>query len=339
MSAREPQQWGFWTRAKLDVLRDYLAAFLTASSGTPGAVYLDAFAGEGSGRDRLTSREFDGSARIAADATANGTSDFRFTHLRFFEQHETKAAAVQADLRARAPGRDIRVIPGDCNVTLPQVLREMPASMRRAPTFAFLDPFGTELSWQTIRAIAEHKAGLKYKVEFWMLFSSPGMMRVAGNSADKAAVGSEQLLTGLFGNTAWRDIVDQRRSGHISPAGAREAFVNLMRWQLEEDLGYAYTHALEIKNETGSPVYHMIFATDVSAGDRIIRDLYRKAAVALPLMAQEARQQRKGVFTLFPVAGTAPPVYEHEPPAEPDDLLVMLMTENQPPPYGTGLAP
>src|SRR5205085_8423652 len=46
------QRSGFWTQSKLQILEDYLAAFLTASSlRAKGAVYLDAFAGEGAGRD------------------------------------------------------------------------------------------------------------------------------------------------------------------------------------------------------------------------------------------------------------------------------------------------
>ncbi|MGH2858604.1 MAG: hypothetical protein ACRDMJ_14105, partial [Solirubrobacteraceae bacterium] len=71
MASAAKQSWGFWTQSKLQILEDYLAAFLTASSlRAKGAVYLDAFAGEGAGRDRLTDSEFDGSARIAAAVSA-----------------------------------------------------------------------------------------------------------------------------------------------------------------------------------------------------------------------------------------------------------------------------
>src|SRR3989454_8488297 len=45
----------------------YLQAFATASKGVSERVYLDAFAGEGLGIDRLTGEEFKGSARIASD--------------------------------------------------------------------------------------------------------------------------------------------------------------------------------------------------------------------------------------------------------------------------------
>lgn len=328
VARRAPRTWGFWTQAKLDILRDYLAAFLAASSGkAPAAVYLDAFAGEGTGRDRLTHVEFDGSARIAADAVALGSSGYRFSHLRFFELNATRAETVQADLRERYPGRDIEVVPGDCNVSLPATLAAMPEHLRRAPTFAFLDPFGTELAWPMIGAVAEHKRDRPYKVEFWMLFSAAGLMRIAGSTPEKASVGAEGILTRLYGNHEWEPIVQLRRQGTITGRAAREAFVNLMRWQLEQQLGYASTHALEVKNSGGTSVYHMVFATDHDAGDRIIRSLYAKAASALPEMAQEARELTSGVFSLFPTAGEVAPPYEHEAPIAPDEFLASRLLD------------
>jgi three-Cys-motif partner protein len=323
MTERTPRSWGFWTRAKLDVLHDYLAAFLAASSGkAPNAVYLDAFAGEGSGIDRLTSEEFDGSPRIAASAVANGDSGYRFSHLRFFELNSARATSIQADLRQHFPDRDIDVVPGDCNVTLPATLSRMPEGLRRSPTFAFLDPFGTELQWPTIDAVADYKRDLKFKVELWMLFSAAGLMRIAGSTPDKAAVGAEKRLTALFGNRAWEPIVDARRAGAITAADAREAFVNLMRWQLERTLGYQTTHALELKNARGTSIYHMIFATDHPAGDKIITALYAKAADALPEMADDARQLTSGAARLFSMAShERPPPYVHVAPLAPDAFL------------------
>jgi hypothetical protein len=77
------RSWGYRTQAKLALLRDYLPAFLHASKGKASEfVYLDAFAGEGHGTDRLTGDEFPGSARIALDIDVAGG----FTKLRYFEQ-------------------------------------------------------------------------------------------------------------------------------------------------------------------------------------------------------------------------------------------------------------
>lgn len=52
--------WSFWSRAKLSILEDYLAGFLTACKVAPQVVYLDAFAGQGHGVDEATGEVFKG---------------------------------------------------------------------------------------------------------------------------------------------------------------------------------------------------------------------------------------------------------------------------------------
>src|SRR3954451_8800773 len=104
MTERPGRSWGYWTRAKLAILADYLPAFLTASSGRASEfVCLDAFAGEGRGVDRPTGEEFNGSARIALEAAEAGG----FTRLRYFEQ-ASKARELEDKFRAEYPNRDIK---------------------------------------------------------------------------------------------------------------------------------------------------------------------------------------------------------------------------------------
>jgi three-Cys-motif partner protein len=114
MTAPPGRSWGYWTRAKLQMLAEYLGGFATASKGQTERVYLDAFAGEGTGLDRLTGEEFSGSARIALEAGERAG----FTRFRFFELGR-KAAELEARLRADYPNRDIKVLEGDCNTTIP----------------------------------------------------------------------------------------------------------------------------------------------------------------------------------------------------------------------------
>src|SRR5260370_30362356 len=96
--------WGYWTRAKLQMLADYLAGSAPASSGQSERVYLDAFAGQGVGLDRLTGEEFPGSARIALEAGEVAG----FTKFRYFELGN-RADELEQRLRADYPGRDIKV--------------------------------------------------------------------------------------------------------------------------------------------------------------------------------------------------------------------------------------
>jgi hypothetical protein len=114
----------------------------------------------------------------------------------------------------------------------------------------------------------------------------------------------------------------------------RAEFVNLFRWRLQNHLDYGTTHALQIVNTAGHPVYTLIFATDSSPGDRIMRHVYDSAATrtipAMQARARAARLRRReeeyGVQSLFGTdvfpAEEIPPGrgYDHEPPWEPPPL-------------------
>jgi three-Cys-motif partner protein len=323
-SGTRPRTWGYWTRLKLGLLADYLDAFTTASKNkSTEYVYLDAFAGEGAGIDRISGEEFAGSARIAAEI-----EDPPFTRLRYFELANDAADALRAALQRDYPGRDIEVVPGDCNETMPGLLRDL-QPFRWAPTFAFLDPDGMELRWSTLELLASHKAGYRrseareFKVELWMLFPSGGLLRTLALESGVAARDALRATT-LFGNEAWRPIYEAHASGRVAGGEARDAYVNLMRWRLERDLHYRYTHALAIRNEqTNAVLYHMVFATDNDAGNTIMGDLYVKAAGRNERMRAESLAARTGVLRLpgldSYVSGDV--AYHNEAPINPEDWL------------------
>lgn len=325
MTGREGRSWGYWTRAKLRILEDYLPAFLTASGGrAKEIVYLDAFAGEGRGLDRVTGEEFKGSARIALDASQAGG----FTRLRYFEQ-ASKARELQDRLRVDYPDRDIVVYGGDCNLTMREALDEL-QDVRWAPTFAFIDPDGMELSWATLELLAAHKRGYRrdaskreYKVELWLLFPTQGLVRTLSLDPTKIVEADRDRADRLFGTGEWRLIYDLRRSGDIDAATARDEYVNLLRWRLEKVLGYATTHPLELKNTRGGTIYHMVFATDNQAGERIMSDLYARAGAELPDMLREAKDRQRG-WQAFDLDTVPPKVdYVYEPPWTPPGITEM----------------
>jgi len=303
--------WGFWTRGKLDLLRRYLDAFTTACKSQDEIIYLDLFGGQPENRDRLTDDNLDGSARIAL-----ATEALLFTRLRFFEI-EPYASRLRAALEADNPGRDFAVVAGDCNQTIAGVLKEL-APYNWAPTFAFVDPNGPDVHWSSLRALARFKGGHLTKPELWMLLAAGMFIRnlpVSGQVSPQDA----RKLTQMYGTAQWEAIYQARVDGTLRPADAREEYVNLMRWRLEHVLEYRWTHPLEIFNERGHSIYHMIFATDHDAGNRIMTNLYNTAANEFPGMRADARRRRQrlaeseaGIQTLFDDAAGSPPVGQRE---------------------------
>lgn len=315
--------WGYWTSGKLDILRRYLNAFTTASKRVPERIYLDLFAGEPGNVDRFTGEPIEGSAQIALT-----TDDPPFTRLRFFEM-APRAERLQQQINSRYPARDARVVEGDCNVNIAGALRGL-QEWNWAPTFAFIDPNGPHFRWDTIETLSQFKERGLSKVELWVLFPaglSARMLPVDGGVRDQDAA----LLTDMYGTDDWRQIYEGRLRGLLSARVAREQYVNLMRWRLETQLNYGFTDELDVVNERGVSMYHMIFATDKDAGQRIMSDLYRRAAVDFPQMRRQVRERRRrrreegaGIFRLPGLEENLDAdvkrgenFYEHTPPTEP----------------------
>jgi three-Cys-motif partner protein len=279
--------WGFWTESKLDMLSDYLHGFNVASKKAGVTIYLDLFAGQAQNLNKHTGMPIDGSLRRALNTVP------AFTALRGFEIRADRAASLQAAYQAQAPGRDVRIYPGDVHLSLLSVLDDL-RHYRWAPTFAFLDPDGVEARWNLLEALAEHKRREKTKVEIFLLLPSAQFGRVVHEKLDEPhLLRAEQLLTDLFGCDQWRPILAGRRSGLITAEEARDEFTNLMRWRLERVLGYEFTHSLRLTNLQGAPIYDMVFATDHKIGDKIMSDVYRGAAARFPRMRREIRIRRR----------------------------------------------
>ena len=282
--------WDWWSEVKLQVLAGYLNAFTRAVRGrSREAIYLDLFAGSFVNERRHGSGTFPGSSQVALDANP------QFTRLALFELPGPAERLRQAIEEARPGDRRWSVFAGDCNDTLPRVLASL-EDIRWAPTFAFLDPRGLQVAWGTVASLAAWRSDKRTKVEQWILMPEPALARVLGLRG-VAGRRSADRLDRLFGSRQWLPIHQGRREGILTPEEMRAEFVNLYRWQLEQELGYRTTHALQIVNTAGHPVYTLVFATDSAPGDRIMSHLYSSAATSMiPGMqarAQIARQQRR----------------------------------------------
>ena len=280
--------WDWWSEVKLQILAEYLHGFTTAVRGrSPEALCLDLFAGTYDNPRRHSAGTLPGSARVALE------TEPPFTRLAMFELPDP-ATRLEGAIRSARPGdQRWRVFPGDCNVTLPEALAWL-EPVRWAPTFAFLDPRGLQVAWTTLEMLARWRVDQKTKVEQWMLLPEPAMARVLGLRGARGRR-SAARLDRLYGTHDWIAIHQLRRSGEITPDEMRAEFVNLLRWRLENELGYETTHALQIVNTAGHPVYTLLFATDSTPGDRIMAHVYGSAATrTIPAMQgrAQAAQQR-----------------------------------------------
>jgi three-Cys-motif partner protein len=192
---REHQFGVRWTEEKLARLNKYLTAYTTIftrnlKAATLTTIYVDAFAGTGyrgssiSETSTLPLFEDDeasafqkGSASIALE-TAPPFDAYLFIDEAPEHVHELEALKQQFPDRAEK----VSVLREEANTFLARWCKETDWQTHRA--VVFLDPYGMEVTWSTIEALAHTKA-----VDLWILF--PLGQRV-------------NRLTRVFGTDEWR---------------------------------------------------------------------------------------------------------------------------------------
>ena len=292
-----PRAWGFWTKVKLRALERYLKEFTKASKNkAPSTLYLDLFAGVAN--DVLRDED-----EIIAGSTIRALkTEPKFTKLVLFELAD-KVKQLENRLQEQFPGdQRYEIVPGDCNQTISQALEalkpeEQGNDYSKSPSFAFIDPCGLNIHWETLVKIAKFKedtilSGIsETKTEMWILFSDPTIFRVSG-------LKTTERITQMYGTDDWEAIRKQRKSGKIKPPEARKLYVDLFRNRLQSSLGYKYTIAMYFVRKRNMPMYTMIFATDhIKAGKPIMESVYKNSRNDL-LEILEAKEQSKGQLQL-----------------------------------------
>lgn len=202
---------GDWTTKKLEILGGYLQSYVTALKRFSfHKVYIDAFAGTGyrtMQRDPISStgllspdladqasqQLLDGSARIALKTVPP------FDSYVFIERSPDRCAALDG-LRSEFAelAEDITITQGDANERIRRVCADTPWNMRRA--VLFLDPYGMQVEWQTIEAVAHTNA-----IDLWLLFPlGIGVSRLLTRSGEIPASWRARLDS-LLGTTDWYD--------------------------------------------------------------------------------------------------------------------------------------
>jgi three-Cys-motif partner protein len=246
-----------WTEEKLMILDSYLKAFATTCRRAGGWYGLDLFAGTGLNWSLTREQQIDGSVQIALQA-----GPLRAVKVIAAEQDPACLSALQRRLE---PYRERAVLfQADANEAVGEMLTLVPT---RAPAFAFLDPEGSELAWETVAAIAAHKrGGSPNKIEQLILFPTDmGFVRLAPEYPE--------LVTRIFGDERWKEIFQRRERGEISAEQARSDYVRMYAAALKE-LGYATVLDRQIVKANGAPMYFLLFATDNAAGERIMDSVF-----------------------------------------------------------------
>jgi three-Cys-motif partner protein len=200
-----------WTQDKLTRVRKYLVAYskIMAKLNYHYA-YVDGFAG--TGYHELKQEEADGGTKLLPELEEPEVAAFldgsarialqvepRFQEYIFIEKSRKKAAELEK-LKDDFPDKrnDILIETAEANAYLQKFCRERNWRDNRA--VLFIDPFGMQLSWDTVKAIGQTEA-----VDTWILFPVSAVNRLLKKDGDIRPSWRKRLDT-MFGQPDWFDV-------------------------------------------------------------------------------------------------------------------------------------
>lgn len=248
---------GPWSRDKHHFLGRYLDAFTTAMKDKrwSGLYYIDLFAGPGICRIKGTNELIWGSPLIAAQAP------HPFDGLFFCDAKRKNCKALSRRIESvNASGRSV-IMCEDANTAVKEIVKRIPD---RSLSLAFLDPFGLQLEFETIRKLSERRCDL-------IIFFPDHLDALRNCEQFYEANPSSNLDKYLGPSVDWRAVL-HGQPRHKWATLLREKYVDQLR-----SLGYKEFDPKRISAH-GRPLYLLIYCSRHAIGVAIWRRTSRDEA-------------------------------------------------------------
>ena len=271
---------GDWTEDKLNRINKYLKAYTKIFAANQKAqflttIYVDAFAStgdrasdaknsEGTQSDvdasKAEVRKFlDGSVRIALEVRPE------FDQYLFVELDLEHCQELESNLTASYPDmmHKIQIENAEANQYLKNWCRVTDWSKRRA--VLFLDPFGMQVEWSLLEAIAETHA-----IDMWLLFPiGMGVNRLLTRSELPPKAWADRL-TKTLGTDDWKkefypSVVDMTLFGDVETQSKKTNFAGIASYFVARlntlFPGGVAENPVLLRNSRNTPLYLLCFAT------------------------------------------------------------------------------
>ena len=265
---------GYWSEIKLDIIKDYAAAYsrILSSQKKPSLyhIYIDAFAGAGKHISKKTGKFVLGSPMNALLVKPP------FQEYHFIDLDQQKIASLEEIAGSR---QDVHIYHGDCNhVLLEKVLPNAKyKDYRRA--LCILDPYGLHLNWKVI-----HTAGQMKSIDIFLNFPVADMNRnVLLRKPDEVSPVQIKRMIQFWGDESWRQVAylpsKQRKlfgDADIEKA-SNEKIAEAFRKRLKKVAGFGNVpEPIAMRNSQNAVVYYLFFASHKLVAEDIINFIFDK---------------------------------------------------------------
>ena len=261
---------GYWSEIKLDIIRDYAAAYSTILHAQTRPrlhhVYIDAFAGAGMHVSKETGEFVLGSPLNALQIQP----PFREYHL--IDLDRKKVASLRKLIGNRP---NVQIHEGDCNeVLLKEVFPKVQFKDYRRG-LCVLDPYGLHLNWEVI-----HTAGQMQSIDVFLNFPVADINRnVLWRDPQGVDAADIERMTAFCGDDSWRTTAYTTQSNlfGFEEKVENDKVAEWFRKRLKRVAGFKHVPTpLPMRNSKGAIVYYLFFASQKLVAEDIVEHIFKK---------------------------------------------------------------
>jgi three-Cys-motif partner protein len=245
-------EYGAHTCLKLICVRYYSEVF-SAVARNPrrlqqrmeGAVYVDLFAGPGLVRVIETGDLVGGSPICAY------SNKYHFDYMVMVEKDPARRRALQGRVSRMAESRNFKVIEGDCNSRVQEVISSIQERYPNPIVLVFVDPEGMEIKWSTLEALSSAFAQCDFIIN---LNAGTGRVTSRLGDGDQTVRGRVEDFYGDDASEVLKDIAEGRPP--------EDRYVEKVRTVLGKQVG----QTIKIWHEGNRLEYYILVYTRMTAG-------------------------------------------------------------------------
>jgi len=270
---------GSWTEKKIIILEKYVKAYLIIMAKHKfHLTYFDGFAG--SGDIKIGSKDSYKTIDGAGKRVIQITDPIGFNIYYFVEKDPKKRDLLDLDLKNTSSNPNIFTVADDCNDALIRFATFIAADKSRRG-LVFLDPFGMNLDWTTLKSLK----GLN--VDLWILCpTGVGANRLLKKDLDISeawwdrlerffGITRSNITSSIYQDTVRTDLFGEEITSTTKASKANNKLFDIYRNKMRDLFKYTSDPYVMV-NKNRSTMFHFFCASNNEFAIKIANDIMKK---------------------------------------------------------------
>jgi three-Cys-motif partner protein len=281
---------GAWTEKKLDAFEKYVKAYLTIMNRNSywETIYFDGFAGSGTRKTECDTNLYKKlEISFEEENVYKGASERvlslekSFTYYYFIDKNEQALAELKDSLgKFQTDRKEFQFRSGDCNTHLLSLAKVMVEKPRDYAALVFLDPFGMQIYWDSIKSLAGTRSDIWILVPTGVivnrLLGKNGELKYPDKLESFLGLSKEEISAFFYKKETVKSLFDDEVTITSKVKKPIEKIAKLYADELNKIWKFVTLEPLVLANKNGVPIFHFVFASNNENATKIAKDIIKK---------------------------------------------------------------